>query len=81
MPSGPPQEGNWGKVLAKFKEDGSVQLQNFLRKEWAEQVAQVRRGGALGTPRCACLGPLPARSLGLPTTTVWARACSRPTSP
>lgn len=68
-------------MLAKFKEDGSVQLQNFLRKEWAEQVAQVRQGGALGTPRCACLGPVPARSLGLPTTTVWARACSRPTSP
>ncbi|KAL4426531.1 hypothetical protein ABPG77_008389 [Micractinium sp. CCAP 211/92] len=35
------QEGNWEKVLAKFKEDGSVQLQNFLKKEWAEQVAQA----------------------------------------
>lgn len=35
------QEGNWDKVLAKFKEDGSVQLHNFLKKEWAEQVAQA----------------------------------------
>lgn len=34
-----PQESNWGAVRAKFQEDGSVQLQNFLSKDWAAQVA------------------------------------------
>ena len=38
-------EGNWGKVQAKFAEDGSVQLQNFLKPAWVAQVAQVRGGG------------------------------------
>lgn len=42
LPGRPPQEGNWGAVQAKFAEDGSVQLQNFLKKELAAQVAQVR---------------------------------------
>lgn len=53
------QEGNWEKVLAKFKEDGSVQLQNFLKKEWAEQVAQVRRG-------CVLLGAAPVQLVNTP---------------
>jgi hypothetical protein len=35
------QEGNWGRVQAKFAEDGSVQLHNFLRPEWARQVASA----------------------------------------
>ena len=38
----------WGRVAAKFAEDGSVQLHNFLAPAWAQQVAQVRcnaRGG------------------------------------
>jgi hypothetical protein len=37
-------EGNWAKVQAKFAEDGSVQLQNFLKPVWVAQVAQVRGG-------------------------------------
>lgn len=39
-------EGNWAKVQAKFAEDGSVQLHNFLAPSWAEQVAQVCWGAA-----------------------------------
>ena len=38
------QQENWGKVAVKFGEDGSVQLQNFLRPALAAQVAQVRAG-------------------------------------
>ena len=42
------QEANWSKVQARFTEEGSVQLQNFLSKQWAQQVTEV--GGAAGMP-------------------------------
>ncbi|KAI3435904.1 hypothetical protein D9Q98_001962 [Chlorella vulgaris] len=32
-------QANWAKVEAKFKEDGSVQLHNFLKPTWAQRVA------------------------------------------
>lgn len=32
-------QANWAKVEAKFTEDGSVQLHNFLKPTWAQQVA------------------------------------------
>ena len=62
--SGYLSEGNWGKVQAKFAEDGSVQLQNFLKPAWVAQVAQVRGGvvqrlgilGRLGGMWDACSG-------------------------
>ena len=48
MTAGYLSEGNWGKVQAKFAEDGSVQLQNFLKPASLAQVAQVRGGAVQG---------------------------------
>ncbi|GAX82106.1 hypothetical protein CEUSTIGMA_g9534.t1 [Chlamydomonas eustigma] len=33
-------EENWPKVQAKFQEDGSIQLQNFLKKALADRIVQ-----------------------------------------
>lgn len=33
------EESNWGRVAARFQDDGSVQLQNFLAPAWAAQLA------------------------------------------
>eukprot|EP00201_Polytomella_parva_P018149 CAMPEP_0175071454 /NCGR_PEP_ID=MMETSP0052_2-20121109/19253_1 /TAXON_ID=51329 ORGANISM="Polytomella parva, Strain SAG 63-3" /NCGR_SAMPLE_ID=MMETSP0052_2 /ASSEMBLY_ACC=CAM_ASM_000194 /LENGTH=546 /DNA_ID=CAMNT_0016338629 /DNA_START=56 /DNA_END=1693 /DNA_ORIENTATION=+ len=33
-------QAGWGKILEKFKEDGSVQLKNFLKKDIAAKIAE-----------------------------------------